>query len=103
MVPCTHSHGREPGKDEIVLPAGERAVIINRASRSAEVDVLTVRLGGEEEYKIPRRLIRHNAMPVRLHFVALLRLEKETLTAPTALGAPVARHVGLSVGGQTPV
>jgi hypothetical protein len=36
-------------------------------------------------------------MQVRFHLVALFRLEKETLIASTALDAPVAGHVSLSV------
>jgi hypothetical protein len=90
------------GKDEIVLaavetPAQERATIIDRASRSAEINALTVCLGGEEEYRIPSRLIPHHAMPVRLHFVALFRVKKKTLIASATLGAPVAEHVSLAV------
>jgi hypothetical protein len=34
-------------------------------------------------------LIRHNATPVRLNFVGLLRVKKKTLIASTALGDPL--------------
>ena len=81
----------------IETPAKQGATIIDRASRSAEIHALTVRLGGEQEYRVPSRLIGHHVMPVRLHFVALFRVEKKTLITSTALGAPVATHVGLSV------
>jgi len=81
----------------IETPAEQGAVIVDRASRSAEIHALTVRLGGEQENRIPRRPIPHNAMPVRLDFVALLRVEKKTLITFAALGASVAGHVGLSV------
>jgi hypothetical protein len=90
-----------PGKDEIVLPAVETpaeegAAIIDRASRSTEIHALTVRLGGEQKYRLPRRLIRRNAMPVRLHLVALFRVEEKTLITSAALGAPVAGYVSLA-------
>ena len=65
-----HRPGRQPqsykivpilsGEDEIVLPAIEapaqqRAAIIDRASRSAKVHALAVRLGGEKKHRISRR------------------------------------------------
>ena len=91
-----------------MLPAVEtaaekRATIIDRASRGTEIHALTVCLGGEQEYRIPRHLIRRNAMAVRLYIVALFRVKKETLIASTTLRAPIARHVSLLVGEQTPV
>jgi hypothetical protein len=57
------------GEDEVVLPAVEtpaedRATIIDRASGSAEIDAVTVLVGGEERHGIPRRPVRHDAMPV---------------------------------------
>jgi len=81
----------------VETPAEEGATIIDRASRIAEIHALTVRLGGEQKYRIPRRLIRHNVMTVRIHLVALFRVEKKTLIASTALSASVAGHVSLSV------
>jgi hypothetical protein len=42
-------------------------------------------------------------MPVRLHLIALIGLEKEALIASAALGAGVAGDAGLSVRWQTPV
>ena len=107
-----HGPGRQPqfdeivpvlfGKDEIVLaaiesPAEEGAAVVDRASRSAEIDALAVRLGGEQENRIPRRAIGHHAMPVRLDFVAPFRVEKKALITFAALGAAVAGHVRLSV------
>jgi len=58
---------------------------------------VTVRLGGEQENRIPCRLIIQHVMPVRFDFVTLFRVEKKTLITSTALGAPVAGHVSLSV------
>ena len=87
----------------IETAAEEGATIIDSASRSAQIHALTVPLGGEQKYRIPRHLIPDNVMPVRLNFVALFRMEKKTLIASTALSAPVAGHVSLSVYGQTPV
>jgi hypothetical protein len=87
----------------VETPAEERATIIDRASRSAEIDALTVRLRGKQEYWIPRRLIRQNFVPVRLHCIALLRLKKETLIASAALGAAMTGHLSLFYRGQTPV
>ena len=81
----------------VETPAQERATIIDRASRSAEIHALTVRLGCEQEDRIPSRLIRHNTMPVRLHFVAAFRVKKKSLVASATLGAPVAGHVSLAV------
>jgi hypothetical protein len=91
-----------------VLPAvktaaEKRAAIIDRASRSTEIHALTVRFGGEQKYRIPRHLIPRNSMPVRLYIVALFRVKEKTLIASAALRAPVAGHVGQSVGEQTPV
>jgi hypothetical protein len=86
----------------VETPAEEGAAIIDRASRSTEIHALTV-LGGEQEYRLPRRPIRHNAMPVRLHLVSLFRVEEKTLITPATLDAPVAGHVSLSGGEQTPV
>jgi hypothetical protein len=96
------------GEDEIVLPAietpaQERATIIDRAPRSAEIHALTVRLGSEQIYRIPSRQIRHNAMPVPRDFVSLFRVEHKTLITPAALRTPIARHIGLSVQNQPPV
>lgn len=91
-----------------MLPAVETsaeqgAAIVDRASRRPEIHALTVRPGGEQEDRLPRRLIRHYAMQVRLHMVALFRVKEKTLIASTALGAPVAGHLGLAGGEQTPV
>jgi hypothetical protein len=80
----------------VETPAEERATIINRASRSAEIHALAVCLGGEQKYRIPGRRIGHNAMSVRLDFVSLFRVENKTLITSTALSASVAGHVGLS-------
>jgi hypothetical protein len=80
----------------IKTPAQEGATLIDRASGSAEIHALTVRLRGEQKHRIPRRT-RHNAMPVRLDFVSLFGVENKTLIASTALDTPVARHVGLFV------
>ena len=86
----------------IETPAEEGAAIIDRASRSPEIHTLTVRLGREQEYWLPRRLIRHNAVAVRLHLVALFGVKKKTLIASTALGASVAGNFSLAVWGQIP-
>jgi hypothetical protein len=81
----------------VETPAEKRATIIDRASRSAEIHALAVRLGGEQEHRIPRCLIPHNAMPIRIHLVALFRVEKETLIASAALRAPITGNVSLFV------
>ena len=81
----------------VETPAQQRAPIIDRASRSTEIHALTVRLGGEQRYQIPRRQIRHHAMPIRLDFVSLFRVENKTLITPAALCAAVAGHADLSV------
>ena len=87
----------------IETPAEKGAAIIDRASRRAQIHALTVRIGGKQEHRIPSRLIPRDAMPVRLYFVALFWVKKEALIASTALRAPIAGRVGLSVGEQTPV
>ena len=87
----------------VEIPAEEGAAIVDRASRSPEIHALTVHLGGEQEYRLPCRLILHNAMPVRLHLVALFGVEEKTLITSTALGAPVAGHLSLAGAEQTPV
>lgn len=81
----------------IETPAEERTAIIDRASRWAEIYAVTVRIGGKQEYRIPRRLIYQNVMSIRLHVVALFRVKKETLIAFATLGARVAGHVSLTV------
>jgi hypothetical protein len=58
---------------------------------------MTARFSGEQEHRILRRSIIHNAVPVRLDFVSLFRVEDKTLIASAALCAPVAGHAGLSV------
>ena len=87
----------------VETPAQQGAAIIDRASRSAQIHALTVRLGGEQKDPIPRPGIRHNAMPVRLDFVSLIRVQNKTLITSAALCAPVAGHPGLFVQLQIPV
>ena len=81
----------------IEAPAQQRAAIVDGASRRAQIHALAVRLGGEQEQRIPRRLVRHHPMPVLFDLVAVFRMKKEPLIASTALGAAVTGHVGLSV------
>ena len=80
----------------VETPTEERAAIIDRASRGAEIHALTVRIGGKHEYRIPRRLICQNVMPIRLHIVALFRVKKQTLIAFATLGACIAGHDSLT-------
>lgn len=79
----------------VETPAEEGAAIIDRASRSSQIYTLTVRLGSEQEYRIPCLPIARYAMPIRIHLVTLLRVEEKTLITSTALGAPVAGNVRL--------
>jgi hypothetical protein len=96
------------GEDEIVLaaieaPAQDRAAIIDRASRSAKIHALTIRLGGQQKHWISCGPIRHNPMRVRLDFIPLFRMENQALITPAALSTPVAGHARLFVWNQTPV
>jgi hypothetical protein len=81
----------------IETSAQERATIVDRASRGAEIHTLTVRLGGKQKHRISGHRILHNAMPVPLDFVSLFRVENKTLITPAALRTSIAGHVALSV------
>jgi hypothetical protein len=58
---------------------------------------MAVRFGGEQEHRVACGLVRHDAMPVGVHDIALFRMQKETLPASATLCAAVAGDVCLLV------
>ncbi len=81
----------------VEAPAEQGAAIIKRAPRGTEINAMTIRVGGEQKHGIPRCLISQNAMAVGFHAIALLRVEKQGLTAPAALDTPIAAYLGVLV------
>ena len=75
----------------IESPAQQWAAPVDRATCLPEIHARAVRPGGEKEQWIARRPIHHHPMPVRFHVVALFRMQKKTLIAGAARGAPAAR------------
>jgi len=75
--------------------------MVNSAARRAEIHAVAVRLGGKQVYRIARRLVGQDVVPVRFHFVAVFWMKEKTLIAPAAFCAAVAGYFGLSVGEQT--
>ena len=78
------------GKDQIVFPAVETpaeegAAVIDRASRGTKIDALAAPARWRADIESSRRPIHHNLMPIRIHFVAMFGVKKETLIASAAL------------------
>ncbi len=85
-------------------PAKDRAAVVDGAAGRAEIDTLTVCIGGEQEHRIPGRPVGRDDVPVGVRFVASPGVKEQTLIAPAALGAAVAGdfclYDGLCTGGQ---
>ena len=79
-------------------PAKEWAALVNRASRGAEIDAGAVLFGGEKIDRISGSRVGKHLKLVRVHVIALLRVQKKALIAFAAFGAGVAGDLGRLIG-----